>query len=198
MEIERYKKVFIFDLETTGLPPRKCFSVSDSSAWECCRIVQIAWEIYEDGNLQDKYCTIVKPDGFAIPLVAANIHGITTDVAIADGVDIHKVFMKLVELLPSIDCIVAHNIRFDDNVMLSELHRYAMTDIITQWQQKPKKCTMIMGVPFTEKKRWPKLINLYRILCADYEESNIGQLHRADTDVALCSYCYFGMIDKAQ
>lgn len=133
----------------------------------------------------------MKPDNFVVPPIAANIHGITTEIAIETGIPIQDVFAKLSAILPSVGTIVAHNIKFDDNVLQSELHRYEMCDMVSTWKTIPKQCTMLMGVPRTANKKWPKLCDLYKLLSGGAEP--MGKLHSADTDVALCSYCYFKM-----
>lgn len=180
----------IFDTETTGLPPKKC-DITDSEAWGRCRMVQIAWEIYEGKELHSKYCTLIKLDGFTIPPIASSIHGITDDIANEKGAPIHDVFDKLREELPYISTVVAHNIRFDDNVMLSELHRYNEHDLVRLWNGTTKVCTMLMSKP--PKGRWLKLSDLYRKLM---NEEPSGNLHQADVDVSLCSQCYFKLIEQ--
>lgn len=180
----------VFDTETTGLPPKDP-DVTNSVAWEKCRMVQIAWEIFEGKELHSKYCTIIKLDGFSIPPVVAGIHGITDDIANTNGVPIASVFEKLSVELPFISTIVAHNIRFDNNVMLSEFHRYKQLDLIKQWGEKQKVCTMLMSRP--PKGRWLKLADLYKQLIKDEPLYN---LHQADVDVSLCSQCYFKLIEQ--
>lgn len=180
----------VFDTETTGLPPKQC-DLSDSVAWERCRIVQIAWEIYEGTQLLSKYCVIVKPTNFKIPLVASNIHGITDEIAAEKGIPIEEVFAQLRLELPYISTLVAHNIRFDNNVVLSELHRYKEQDLIDEWVTKEQKCTMLMSKP--PKGRWLKLADLYKQLVKDELLEN---LHQADVDVSLCAQCYFRLIEQ--
>lgn len=180
----------IFDTETTGLPPKQCH-VTDSNAWGQCRIVQIAWEIFEGTELQSKYCTIIRLDGFSIPQVVANIHGITDEIALSKGIPIHDMFEKLRAELPMVSTIVAHNIKFDDNVMLSELHRYKESDLVQQWSEKQKRCTMLMSQP--PKGKWLKLADLYQQLVKEEPPKN---LHQADVDVSLCSQCYFKLIQQ--
>lgn len=186
-------KVMVIDTETTGLPPRPWAPVDDNVQWNCCRIVQIAWSIYDvaTGELVRSACHIIDPQrSFEIPAVAARIHGITTDIAHARGVPITDVIAHLSSDLDDVGTIVAYNLQFDDNVILSELHRAAVDpDVIAKWCVKNRQCTMKMG---TEPKgRWPKLSALYTRL---FGKEPDGELHRADTDVRICAECYFRLI----
>lgn len=183
-------RTLVFDTETTGLPPRTK-SYTESTAWESCRIVQIAWSIFRGSELEHKFCAIIKPDGFTIPPFVSKIHGITDAIAYEQGVSIHDVFAELQQDLADVSTVVAHNMKFDDNVLLSELHRYGKDDMVTEWQQKSKVCTMLMGCKHMQTKKWPKLIELYKHLSDN--AAHDGLLHRADTDVALCAYCFFKM-----
>jgi DNA polymerase III epsilon subunit-like protein len=183
------RKIFVFDTETTGLPPRGG-DVTNSVSWERCRIVQIAWHVYDErGGLQEKHNIIVRPDGFTIPDRASDIHGITTETAMNIGRPFSEVVSQLQKIIPLVDTVVAHNIRFDNLVLLSELHRYGSCDLIDEWNKKTKKCTMIMGTP--PKCKWPKLGVLYEQL---FGEAPKGRLHDADVDVELCAQCYFRLV----
>jgi DNA polymerase III epsilon subunit-like protein len=187
------EKIFVFDTETTGLPPRKDVLITDSDGWGRCRIVQIAWEVYDtEGNLLSSYVATIKPDGFVIPKVASDIHGITQEVAMMSDTTINDVLDELSKVLPDVATAVAHNMRFDDRVLLSELHRYGRSDLVDEWSRVQKECTMLMGTRYQENKKWPKLCVLYERLFG--EQPSPETLHHADTDVALCSRCYFHMI----
>ena len=76
-----------FDTETTGIPANHKAPASDLKNWP--RLVQIAWLLSEeDGNEVSSAEYIVKPDGFVIPMEAAKIHGITTELAQRSGADL--------------------------------------------------------------------------------------------------------------
>lgn len=190
-------KTLVFDTETTGLPPsRSKPDPANIAPWDRCRIVQIAWNIYDvNGALERAVCFMVKPDGFTIPPEAARIHGITTECAMAEGVPIEHVFEILRRDLSRVSTLVAHNIRFDDNVVLAELYRLLpvsspldIQSLIDAWELKERRCTMLMGTP--PKGKWPKLVNLYQRLFNTVPDC---VLHRADADVEVCAKCYFEM-----
>ena len=79
----------IFDTETTGLPQNYKAPLTDFDNWP--RLVQIAWQLHEpNGKLVAAKNLIVKPEGFTIPYNSAQIHGITTERALAEGHDLKE------------------------------------------------------------------------------------------------------------
>ena len=85
----------IFDTETTGLPKRWDAPVSDSDNWP--RAIQIAWQLHDAmGNLIEQKDHLINPEGFNIPFEAESIHGISTELAAADGVSLDQVLEKTI------------------------------------------------------------------------------------------------------
>lgn len=182
--------ILVFDTETSGLPPRGV-SPKFELAWDRCRLVQIAWELYDDaGKLQQAASYMVKPQGFTIPDEAIAIHGISNEEATASGEDINTIFAALSALLPYVKVIVAHNIEFDRNVLASEMHRMRSFDLFQRWMAKDTFCTMLKGAE--PKKRWPKLADLYAKLFGKLPDA---RLHRADTDARVCAAIYFKLLE---
>lgn len=191
MEVNSMGKTLIVDVETTGLPPRN-IPPWKSSAWNQCRIVQIAWQVRNgDGSIACASNFIIRPDGFTIPVESTNIHGITNEHALATGVPIEQAFYELEQLLPGIECIVAHNIAFDDPVIQSEIIRTRNNPLLTHWKEKAKYCTMKMATVPGQK--WPKLIELYE-KC--FGKKPDGVMHTADADVQACAEIYFHVMNQ--
>lgn len=184
-------RILVFDTETTGLPPRS-ITYRVTKAWKNCRLVQIAWRIYNECGIpiEPTECFIVKPDDFIIPDVAANIHGITTEYAQKEGIDIQIILTRFEEVLKTVDLLVAHNMEFDKSLMLSELYRYKMTNVVKEMEEKPTQCTMLMTSKPYEK--WNKLTELYEKCFG--EVPNIS--HRADADMEQCARIYFHLISQ--
>lgn len=185
--------VLVIDTETTGLPPRYV-DITNTDKWKKCRIVQIAWELLDlNGNIISSECYIIKPDGFEVPIVASNIHGITTEIANEKGIDIDIVFNRLDTIINgNIKTIVAHNMQFDDAVIQSEMYRYSKNNeklkiLHDKWKFMNKECTMLMGCTKPGQK-WPKLIELYKTC---FNKEPVGNLHQADMDVRVCAEIYF-------
>ena len=73
----------VVDTETTGLGRNS-------------RLVSICWIRYVDGIQIVKENNIIKPDGYCIPKVASDIHGITTSMAYQHGVPIRGVMERFI------------------------------------------------------------------------------------------------------
>lgn len=109
------------DTETTGVNPFED------------RIVELgAVEVAPDGTASSPWSQILNP-GVDIPEGAANIHGITTDRAIAEGVDPAGALQTLAaRIWDHIDrhdgqaAIVMYNARFDWPLILTEAERHGI------------------------------------------------------------------------
>ena len=77
-----------FDTETTGLPRNWKAPVTDLNNWP--RMIQIGWILSDNGNRIDTGSFIIKPENFIIPSEASKVHGITTERAITEGVDLEN------------------------------------------------------------------------------------------------------------
>ena len=64
-------------------------------------------------NLNENKSFIIKPDGFDIPYESENIHGISTDLALAEGHDLINVLESFNAAISKSKFIVGHNINFD-------------------------------------------------------------------------------------
>jgi len=189
-------RVFVVDTETTGFPSRRYQPPSSFHFWNSCRLVQIAWQIHDgdDDATPTRAALVVKPAGFDIP--NAHIHGITTEFASEHGVSIGAVVEALKTALAGVSVIVAHNVEFDNGVVLAELYRLggeAAADVISLWRAIPKQCTMRMAMT-TPTDKWLKLSELHARLFPD--EPPPSRLHRADVDVEICATCYFALVVK--
>ena len=112
----------IFDTETTGLPKRWDAPISDLNNWP--RVVQLAWQLHdEDGSLVSNKTYVIKPVDFDIPFESEKVHGISTLLATQIGEKIQTVFSEFLKDLSYASYIVGHNLKFDINVVSSELYR---------------------------------------------------------------------------
>ena len=112
----------IFDTETTGLPKRWDAPITDTNNWPRC--IQIAWQLHDEmGKLIEHQDYLIQPDGFNIPYDAERIHGISTELAQADGIALSAVLEKFNIALGKAKFIVGQNLGFDVNIMGCEFHR---------------------------------------------------------------------------
>jgi DNA polymerase-3 subunit epsilon len=177
-----------FDTETTGLPKDWNVPVTQLDNWP--RVIQIAWHEYEEsGTCVSRKNYLIKPDGFKIPYDSVRIHGISTDQALSEGVELKPVLEEFAEAVKNTDCLVAHNISFDEHVVGAEFLRAGMENCMDDAQ---KLCLMrtsaeyckILG-PYGYK--WPSLKELYFTLF----HGEFKNAHDADVDVDISAKCFF-------
>ncbi len=114
------------------------------------RIVELGWAIggAQSGSTDESDSLIVKPDAFTISKQAVAHHGISTDKAIAGGVDLRfalETFLsKVREVVRRGGCVVAHNLEFDTGIIANELRNAGLEDALQEWSDISKNgvCTM--------------------------------------------------------
>lgn len=178
----------IFDTETSGLPKNWGAPISDVDNWP--RLVQLSW-ILSNGVDQKEFDFIIKPEGFVISEEASNIHGITQERAMAEGVDIKFALLIFNSFLKMADKVVAHNLKFDYAIIGSEYYRLDKGDMYSEMMEKKTRvCTMMDFMKEHQFTKWPKLIELYRKL---FNEEFDGA-HNSLIDTRACARCYFHLI----
>ncbi|HNI45161.1 MAG TPA: 3'-5' exonuclease [Chitinophagales bacterium] len=177
-----------FDTETNGLPKNWKAPISDLSNWP--RLVQIAWILYDQsGNEIERNDHIIKPQGFSIPREAASIHGITTEKANAEGVDLQWALDEFNTQVQKALHLVAHNMDFDEKIVGAEFLRNNMLNPIAN---KKKICTMKATTNYVAIEgyygyKWPKLSELHQKLFGfDFEEA-----HNAAADINATAKCFW-------
>jgi DNA polymerase III epsilon subunit-like protein len=177
-----------FDTETTGIPGNWKAPLSDLDNWP--RLVQIAWVQYDDNEkkiLEQDY--IIKPEGFSIPDDASRVHGITTERAEKEGVELKKVLEEFSQLIDASGYLVAHNMAFDEKIVGAEFLRLNMRNSLFKSE---RFCTMKASTAFCELPgpygyKWPKLSELHIKLFSDeFEEA-----HNASVDIKACAKCFW-------
>ncbi|HVP77709.1 MAG TPA: 3'-5' exonuclease [Thermodesulfobacteriota bacterium] len=181
--------MYIFiDCETTGLPMNSKAPITDLNNWP--RVVQLAWARYDSKHrhLETK-SQIIKPEGFKIPRDAQRIHGISTSKALAHGRPLKSVLKGLAQAATEADIVVAHNLRFDENIISAEFLRLGLTP---PFGRKHRICTMIETTDFCRLigaygYKWPTLGELYFELF----DEELEEVHDAGADVLACAKCFF-------
>ena len=177
-----------FDTETTGIPRNYKAPASDHRNWP--RLVQIAWLLVDEkANEVASAEHIVKPNGFTIPQDAAKIHGITTEMATQNGIDLKVILTAITPNINKASTLIAHNIQFDEKILGAEFLRIGDINVV---ESKQRKCTMqgatnYCRLPGPYGYKWPTLQELHMKL---FNESFEGA-HRALIDVRACARCYF-------
>lgn len=183
----------IFDTETTGLPKNFNAPLTDSDNWP--RMVQIAWQLHDEkGNLVENEDYIIKPEGFDIPYNSYKIHGISTKMAMSEGISLEEVLFKFSEVLKQTKVGVGHNIEFDYNIVGAEFVRKNLENSLIKI---PSADTMKLGTNYCElsggrngKYKSPKLTELYEKLF----HKKFDEAHNAAADVNATAQIFFEMM----
>ncbi len=184
------------DTETSGLPSGTHFGrfphYSKLQNYDTARIVSISWIVSKGDKVIQQAYYIIKPDGFVIGKESIAIHGITNEKAHQEGKPFQHVVAEFQPWLELAQNIVAHNIAFDSNVILSEFYRYGREDLIDLMKSKKFICTMKKGKQYMNFHKKPKLSELYEFL---YNES-MQNAHNAQADTYYCFKCFVKMFPE--
>ena len=199
--VSKKKYFLVFDTETTGLLPSNPY------------IVSIAWKVYvvEPNNdlamIHSSYYIVKVPENVIIPDESIAIHNISTERSREYGIEISKVIEKLNEVFNTwtFEALVAHNIKFDINVLILELKRQQnniSNSLAVSIQNTDLLCTCILGkdiakIPRVNNYRQnqfknyklPKLVELHK----HYFNNTDFTQHNAEGDTFACARCFFKM-----
>jgi len=186
--------ILFFDTETSGLPLSRDRKVPSSNVENWPRMIQLAFLLTKnDGTEIEAKTLLIRPNGFAIPQEATNIHGITTEMAMALGVEPKlalEMFWECQQTGMALDeeefLLVAHNADFDGKVIRAECHRAGVDPNLTKGLTI---CTMESSRYFCAfpRNKWPKLTELHQKLFGSPHEN----AHDAMGDVLATKKCFF-------
>ena len=184
----------IFDTETTGLPKSWAAPISDTDNWPRC--VQIAWQLHDEmGNLIEHQDYLINPEGFNIPYDAERIHGISTELAQEQGIQLKEMLEKFNIALSKTKYIVGQNVGFDINIMGCEFYRMGIHSQISQIPVLDT-CTEVtaslLKLPGGRggKYKLPTLTELHQYL---FNEP-FAEAHNATADVEATTRCFLELI----
>lgn len=198
-------RTLVFDSETTGLSKTQIISPSTMHLWP--HVVQFSYIVFDTESneiVKIKDSIIKVPDGFTITEENAKIHGITTEISLAKGVDLLPVLEEFFADFDSSDHIVGHNVSFDINMIKAELQRLIMNSSDKKLQEYLTKintstkfyCTMqetieLCAIELKDKygrpyKKFPKLVELYQKMFGVTPKN----LHNSLNDVIVCLRCF--------
>jgi DNA polymerase III epsilon subunit-like protein len=202
------RRIMVFDVETTGLLPKKHDSVALT---ELPHILQISFVIFDTQYWKvvksvDRYINVA-PD-VEISEKITEITGITRSIC-DTGTSITNALHEFYTEYMLCNMIVAHNIQFDRDMILTELRRhkdeligrgcYSVSSVFdTEYEKTVQKdifCTMRVGRNACKIERTaldgkiyyksPKLVELYEHL---FRETPLD-LHNSLVDTYICLRC---------
>ena len=186
----------IFDTETTGLPRNFNAPITDTDNWPRC--IQIAWQLHDEmGKLLEHQDYLIKPAGFNIPYDAERIHGISTELAQQQGVELAAVLEKFNIALSKSKFVVGQNVGFDVNIMGCEFHRLGVENLMASMPVLDT-CTEItadlLKLPGGRGGRFklPTLTELHQYLFG----VPFADAHNATADVEATTRCFLELIKK--
>jgi len=184
----------IFDTETTGLPKSWAAPISDTDNWPRC--VQIAWQLHDEmGNLVEHQDYLINPEGFNIPYDAERIHGISTELAQQNGIQLKEMLEKFNIALSKAKYIVGQNVGFDVNIMGCEFYRMGIDSPMSKMPILDT-CTEVtaslLKLPGGRggKYKLPTLTELHQYLFGE----PFAEAHNATADVEATTRCFLELI----
>lgn len=177
-----------FDTETSGLPQDYNAPTSDVDNWP--RLIQLSWIIADQaGDIIKKANYIIRPNGFVISESVSKVHGITTQRASAEGIDLTEAIDVFMEDVDKCEFIIGHNVSFDKKIVGAELVRMGRYDTLSN---KKSCCTMESTKNFCKISgnygyKYPKLQELYYKLFG----RNFDNAHNSAADVNATYECYW-------
>jgi DNA polymerase III epsilon subunit-like protein len=207
----RKRMMMVFDVETTGLLPKKKKG-EELSIESYPYIVQLSFVLYDlfESRAVKIYDAYVKiPENIEITSNITALTGITREICNEKGKNIVDILSDFYDAYMLAEVIIAHNIEFDEKMINVELQRnrneimekapYCFTifsKIYETCKGVERYCTMRNGMEVCAVreenkviKKWPKLIELYKKL---FDEVPDG-LHNSMVDVNACLRCYLKM-----
>ena len=187
-------KVLVFDTETTGIIPKQFLPI-DKMPY----IVQLAFVMYdtETNSLIDSFSfnQIIKiPSHVQIPQGASDVHKIYKNDCEKKGIPIHTAIAKFGKAYSAADIVVAHNIVFDNRMIMIECERYNIPCFITE---EISLCSMKLtrnycGIIAINSKTGEKYIKNPKL--EELHDKQFGWkpkcLHDALVDLMVCLRCF--------
>jgi DNA polymerase III epsilon subunit-like protein len=177
-----------FDTETNGMAKNFGAPPTDVDNWP--RITQLAWQLYDaKENLISEKMSLIKPNGWTVPTDKFFIdNNMSTERCDKYGRPINEMLDYFLMDLENADYLVAHNIKFDVNVVGAEFCRLG----VKPQKKLIKVCTMAESTKYCNIKgprgpKWPSLTELHVKLFGKKFEG----AHDALDDVKACAKSFF-------
>ena len=210
--IKKMKLLFL-DCETAGLPINRYMAFTNTNIWPT--ILQISWQ-YIDYNTNTM--SVLKNSEYFVKLRgkwnadAERIHRIPESIIQKFGKEPSEVFDDFAKDLTNCDIVIAHNMYFDRNCIMSEFQRLYDKGLLDKkplelWPQNKKIiCTMMKtrsfcAIPFQNQTskpgefKFPKLAELYAKLFGKEYDISGAELHNSTHDVSCLINCFKQLLE---
>lgn len=190
--------ILCYDCETTGLPLWNDPSEDPRQP----RIVELAASLIDTDTRQavHSFDCLVRPDGWDIPAEVTELHGITTERALAEGIPERDMLDGFLSMWRRCQMRAGHNESFDARMFRIAIKRGFPEDqgepIAEAFRATPTYCTMrkstnILRLPGPRGLKWPKLTEAYR----HFFGRDMEGAHSARGDVDATIAVYFALQD---
>ncbi|WGS53533.1 3'-5' exonuclease [Paraburkholderia sp. D15] len=198
--------IIFYDTETNGLPQWNLPSEDPSQP----HVTQLAAQLCDErnGNTIATLDVLIKPDGWTIPDDLAELTGITTERALAEGILISDASRQFTDLWRRASLRAGHNESFDARMLRIEYFRHLDHDdpFHDEWKSAPAFCTQgkstkIINLPPTAKMlaagrkhaKSPNLAEAYKY----FTGKELEGAHDAMVDVNAAKVVYYGIKQHA-
>lgn len=186
--------IVAFDTETTGLPDYKVPSEAEHQP----HIVQLAAQLFNlRGDVLASMDVIVKPAGWIIPAETTDIHSITMERAMDEGVPEEHALEEFMALVRQARQRTAYNTTFDNRIIRIAQARYWPQDdehaeAMRSWKEDKDLylCTMVAAKRVIG--RQVKLEEAYLY----FTGSVLDGAHNAKNDAEACKVLYLKMLEQ--
>lgn len=192
----------VYDTETSGPP---LFSEPSEDPRQP-HIVQLAAQLVclDTRNVLESMDVIIKPNGWTIPKEVSDIHGITTERALAEGIDEAVALTQFLAMWQQ-RMRIAHNESFDARIIRIAQSRFGYDETqLALWKGGKALCTQRMATPLMKIPPTPKMraAGFSKFKSANLQEahqffcgSKFDDAHSAMADVNACRAVYFAILD---
>jgi DNA polymerase III epsilon subunit-like protein len=200
-------KVLVFDTETTGLPQRneqgRSPSIYESHLWP--HIIQLSYILYDTNThkmLVNHDHVIKLSEDVEISEKSVEMHGITRERSMREGMDIHEALELFHICMLSADMVIAHNLAFDRQMILVECIRNNRPGPFKFKTPEQFFCTMkstveLCRIEAISKKngekyfKYPTMSELHEHLFHECPQNT----HNSLVDILICLRCFVYIID---
>lgn len=192
-----------YDTETSGLPLFEHPSEDPRQP----HIVQLAAVLVDLDTraVLESMDVIVKPNGWTIPKEVSDIHGITTERALAEGIEEDVVLANFMTMWNR-RLRIAHNQTFDARIIRIAQSRFGYDEEqLALWKGGKALCTQNMATPIMKLAPTAKMraAGFFRHKSANLQEAHeffcgakFDGAHNAMADVNACKAVYFAIKDR--
>jgi DNA polymerase III alpha subunit (gram-positive type) len=186
----------VFDVSAAGRPKNWKADATDTFNWP--RLVHLAWMLFdEDYKKLESGNELIQPDGFELDKESAEFHHLTQDELEKEGRPLKEVLQEFSDVVDKADIIIAHNLRFNQNIMVAEFTRMNMPQRL---QASESYCIMQEATYFCKIKgkygsyKWPTLTELYQAVFG----KKFTKPNYAAHDVVAAAKCFFVLLEAGE